>query len=121
MPKESRIKELIRQVEQGNILAAIEEFYAPEVVMQENRKVPTIGIAANIEREKEFLANLLHLHESRAVGYAATGDNVAINWILDFTTRNGNRVRVEQVSWQLWKEDRIIQERFFYDSASVCA
>ncbi len=48
-----RLRDLIRYIQEGRILDAMNEFYAEDVKMQENGNPPTVGLQANIEREKQ--------------------------------------------------------------------
>jgi ketosteroid isomerase-like protein len=114
-----RVEGLIARVEQGRLLEAFEEFYAEDVVMQENANPPTVGKAANREREKAFVASVAAVHESRANAILVDGDRAVIEWVADFTNTEGTRLRIEQTALQTWLGGQIAHERFYYDSASV--
>ena len=47
-----RVDTLNTMIQQGRIMEAMEEFYADNVVMSENDAEPTVGLAANLEREQ---------------------------------------------------------------------
>ncbi|HEY9049371.1 MAG TPA: hypothetical protein VIN08_25895, partial [Ohtaekwangia sp.] len=51
-----KITELNHLVVSGRMLEAFEKFYHPEVVMQENEGIATIGKDANRLREEDFLS-----------------------------------------------------------------
>ena len=121
MPSRERLEDLIEHVRRGRLPEAIEKFYADDVVMQENRQPPTVGKAANLERERGFTAWLAQWHEALPVSVTIDGDHVAIAWVLDYSTTDGKRIRMEEVAYQTWKGDRIVQERFYYDSATLAA
>ena len=53
----------------------------------------------------------------RAVAVVVVGDRAAINWLFEYTTADGQRHRTDEVAVQTWEEDRIIHERFVYDTA----
>jgi hypothetical protein len=40
-----------------------------------------------------------------------------INWIFDFVDHAGRAFTLDELAFQLWREDRIIAERFYYDPA----
>lgn len=117
-----RVKQMIDFIGQGKILEAMDEFYAENVAMQENRKEPTVGLAPNIEREKEFLAQVKDFHGFGATavgiegGENGTGKALVESW-LEFTNHQDQRVKLEQVSVQQWENGNITHERFYYDSA----
>ena len=121
MPARDRVLELVSYVEAGRIPEAIEEFYAENVVMQENRQRPTAGKAANLERERAFAASVARWHEARARSVAVDGDQVLIEWVLDYTTSQGQRIRMEEIAQQVWRAGKIERERFFYDSATLAS
>jgi ketosteroid isomerase-like protein len=121
MPSRERVQDLITRVQAGDILGAFEEFYADDVAMQENAGEPTVGKDANRTREEAFVASVAQVHESRAASFVVDGDRSAIQWVLDFTGQDGVRYRMDQLAYQTWRGDRIVHERFFYDSAAVVA
>jgi len=47
------------------------------------------------------------------------GDKVAIQWVFEIIDPLGQKRRLEEISLQTWKADKIIQEQFFYDSAKA--
>lgn len=119
MPTENRVLELVARVERGDFLGAFEEFYAEDIVMQENLSQPTVGKAANREREAAFVAAIREIHENRAESVVIDGDRVAINWKATYTFADGSKVRFDQVAFQRWRGDRIVSERFYYDPGSL--
>ena len=121
MPTTERVRDLITYVEQGRFPEAIEKFYADKVEMRDNLAAPTVGRAANVERERNFVAYIAQLHESRAAEVLVDGDRVVIHWMLDFTGRDGKRFHYDQLAYQLWEGDRIVRERFVYDPGTIAA
>jgi SnoaL-like polyketide cyclase len=119
MPARQRVQDLIAYVERGEFPEAIERFYDENVVMRDNLNPPTIGRAANVKRERGFKNYIATLHESSASDLLIDGDRVVIHWILDFTGTDGKRVRFDQLALQRWKGDRIVEERFVYDSGTL--
>jgi SnoaL-like protein len=121
MPSRLHVQDLITMVEQGDFPEAIEQFYDENVVMRDNLNVPTVGRAANVERERGFKTYIATLHESRAEAVVIDGDHVVIHWILDFTGTDGKRTRFDQLAFQRWKGEHIVEERFVYDPATLAA
>ena len=117
MPVQENVKQLISMVEEGNFLEAIQQFYAEEASMQENNDPPRVGLRALLERERQFLNSIRGMHVHRAVSFVADGDRAAINWIFETTDGQGKKRRLDEVAYQLWRGDKIIQERFYYDPA----
>ncbi len=117
MAIEENVKKLISLVEEGRFLEAIQQFYAEDASMQENNEPPRVGLPALLERERQFLNSIRQMQVHRAESFLVDGDRAAINWIFEITDGQGKRRRLDEVAYQLWHEDKIIRERFYYDPA----
>jgi ketosteroid isomerase-like protein len=113
-----QVQHLVELVEQGRMLEAIETHYGENVAMQENLDAPTVGLAANIAREREFFDSLLSV-KFRAQSVIVEGDRAAINWVFDYTTADGQRYRMDQIAVQTWRDGKIVHERYIYDTATL--
>ena len=119
MSTRERVQELVGYVQAGRIPEAIERFYAHGATMQENRQPPTVGKAANLARERAFGDSVERWHEVTARSIAVDGDQVLIEWVFEYTTREGQRIRMEEIAQQTWQDGVIVRERNFYDSATL--
>jgi len=109
-----KITELNRLVLAGKALDAFEKFYHPEVMMQENENVPTVGKDANRQREIEFFNSISEFRGAEIKG-VAVGDNLSsVIWHYDYTHKEWGVKKYTQVSVQHWKDGQIIKEQFFY-------
>jgi hypothetical protein len=117
----ARVDELISWIKQGKIIEAMSEFYAHDAAMQENSKPATHGLEANIEREKQFLAQVKEFHgfEALTIGIDHPQGVALIESRMEFTNTQGDRVRLEQVSVQRWKNGKIVHERFYYNATNT--
>jgi len=43
------------------------------------------------------------------------GDHAAIRWRFEFTAKDGTKRVMEEVAWQTWRGDQLIEEHFLYD------
>jgi ketosteroid isomerase-like protein len=120
MPTKQRVLDFVAHVERGDIIPALERFYADDVVMQQTDGTTTAGRDANIARERDFFGSIT-VHQHRAISVVVDGDRAAINWLLEFTGGDGVRYRMDQIAFQTWRGDRIAHERFFYDAAGIAA
>jgi ketosteroid isomerase-like protein len=111
------VHELIDYIRTGRIIEAMNEFYAPDVKMRENANPPIVGLAANIEREKQFLSQVKQWKSFEVLAVAVEGDVSFIENRLEFTHASGADVKIEQVSVARWRDGKIVEERFYYDSA----
>ena len=113
-----RLQDLHDYIRQGKIIEALHEFYDSDTVMQDNANPPTKGLAANIEREKQFMSAVKEW-KGFSVTASGVGDNVTFyESIADFITTTGESVHLEQVSVAKWKNGKIVHERFYYDTTS---
>lgn len=118
MSVKDRVHQLNEYIAQGKILEAMEEFYTEDIVMQENLNPPTAGREANIEREKQFLAQVKEFKAYNVLGVGVGEDISFIESELEFINTQGQHVKLTQVTVQRWRGDRIWHERFYYDSAT---
>ncbi len=116
MPSRERVAQLIGMVERGEFVQALEEFYAADASAQENGEEPSQGLATLIERERRTLA-AFRVRTLPVETVLIDGDRVAIHWTFEFTDARGRSMRFDEVANQLWRGERIVQERFYYDPA----
>ena len=113
---EQRLTTRFNCVRLCNFMEAMTEFYDKDVTMQENANPPTIGLAANIEREQQVLSGVKEW-KGFTVTASAAGHNVTFyECSMDFVTTGGQLVHTEQVVVARWLNGKIVHERYYYDS-----
>lgn len=113
-----RLQDLFGYIRQGKVLDAMTEFYDQDTRMQENANPPTVGLAANIEREQQFMSGVKEW-KGFNVTAVGVGDHVTFyECNLDFIATNDQPVHMEQVVVAKWKNGKIIHERFYYDTGA---
>jgi hypothetical protein len=115
MPTRERVKELVAMVEQRKYVDAILRFYAKEATVQENLEPPRAGIAALIAAEERKLAWFKEVRTLPRTLFVVEADRAAINWVFEFTAHDGRSYRQDEVAWQRWVGDKIVEERFYFD------
>ena len=116
---QQRLQDLLNHVRQGKIIEAMNEFYDKDTVMQDNANPPTKGLAANIERKKQFMSGVKEW-KGFTVTASGVGDNVTFyDSTSDFVTTGGVPAHLEQVAAANWKNGKIVHERFYYDTGSA--
>jgi ketosteroid isomerase-like protein len=98
----------------GNALAAFDEFYADDVVMQENNEAPRHGKAVSREFEVAFFSSIETFHGATCDASAVNGDTSFSQWTWDLTFKGGPRIQMQQVAVRQWKAGKVAHERFFY-------
>ena len=104
---------------EGRILDAFEQYYADEIVMQENNAPAVLGKTANREREKKFVESIEQFHGAQLLGAAVHGDRSYSEWAMDVTFKGGVRVKLEQVAARRWRNGQVVQERFYYNAGNA--
>ena len=113
---QQRLQDLHNHIRQGKIIEALNEFYDTDTVMQDNANPPTKGLAANIEREKQFMNGV---KEWKGFNVTATGAGENVTFyevVMDFVATSGQYMHLEQVSVAKWRNGKIVHERFYYDT-----
>jgi ketosteroid isomerase-like protein len=112
---EERLEDLFSYIREGRILDALNDFYAEDAVMQENTQPPTVGRAANLEREQQFLNTVKEWKRFDVVA-KGVGNNVTFyETVMDWVATDGTPVHVEQVVVAQWQDGRIIHERYYHN------
>ena len=107
-------KALNEAILSGKALEAFEQYYAEDVVMQENSDEPRLGKEANRKAEIEFFSSLAEFHEGKLLSSAVNGDVTYGEWFMDVTFKHGFRLKLAQVAVRHWKNGQIVNERFYY-------
>ncbi len=112
-----RATDLYNKINTGQLLDAFEQYYHPDVVMQEPGEEPRVGKDKNRQYEVDFLASVKAWNGG---GVTAITSNEAdktttVESWADITFQNDFRVKMEQVTVQKWDGDHIVNERFYYN------
>lgn len=99
----------------GRAMEAFEQFYADDVVMQENSEEPRAGKDLNRKFEQDFFAMIAEWHDGKLVNSAINGDTSFSEWYMDISFKNGVRMKSSQVAVRKWKNGKVVHERFFYN------
>jgi ketosteroid isomerase-like protein len=121
MPIRERVEALIRTVEAGRFVEALESFYAADACTQENLGPPTCGLERLIARERAVLQAHVSVCTRPGSSYLVEGDRAVIRWVFDFVDHDGNGSSMDELAHQTWRGDRIVEERFYYDPAQRIA
>ncbi len=101
-------------IAQGKAMDAFEQYYADDVVMQENTEEPCVGKEANRERELAFFGAVEEVHKMEIVAQACAEDVSFCEMDFEATFKDGNRVRMTEVARRQWKDGKVVHERFYY-------
>ena len=119
MPSLQTLERFIARVEDNDHVRAIEEFYTPDASMQENQKPPRRGRETLMEGERKVMERAKSVQSRCVRPVLVNGDHVAVRWQFRFEWQDGTRSEMEELAWQRWEGERIVEERFFYDPAQL--
>ena len=114
MSSNTQVQSVIDGILAGKILETFDAYYANDVVMSENQTEERVGKAVNREYEIQFLDNIQEFHGAKVGRVIVDGDHAAVEWSFDITFKDGNRVNMQQVTVQTWKDGKIIREDFYH-------
>jgi hypothetical protein len=114
MPDRRIVDAFVAEVEAGRYVEAIEAYYAEAASMQENNDPPRVGRDLLMAAEKQVMASASITGKSVGPVFV-DGDHVVIRWQFAFTPRGGETRTLDEIAWQRWDGDKVVEERFFYD------
>jgi ketosteroid isomerase-like protein len=117
MPTRARVEALVAMVRSNRFVEAIEEFYAEDASMRENRAPPRVGRAALADHERAMLA--VTRIETLDAAWLLDGEVSVIHWRFAITDPTGRRFELDELAHQRWQGDRIVEERFYYDPGQM--
>jgi len=115
MPSRQTVEAFVALVEAGDYVGAIEKFYAPDASTRENNDAPVVGRDVLMAKERGVMAAFSQIDALRIGPSPIDGDATATRWRFTFTGMDGTVRVLEETSWQTWRDEQLIEERFFYD------
>ena len=115
MPSKATVDAFVALVESGDYVGAIEQFYAADASTRENNGAPRVGRDNLMAIERHVMAAHKQIDARKLAPVVIDADTVAIVWRFDFTTLQDTVRTLEEVAWQKWRGEQLIEERFFYD------
>jgi ketosteroid isomerase-like protein len=110
-------RELNQALQDQKVLEAFDRFYADDVVMQDNSGEPCRGKAANCQRTLDWAQTVAQFHAARLIGSAVSGARAYSEWEYDVTYKNGMRYRMDEIAVRVWRDGKVVSERFYWDPA----
>jgi hypothetical protein len=108
-------------VESGDYVGAIEQFYAADASTRENNGAPRVGRDNLMAIERHVMGAHKKIEARRLAPVLIEADTVAVVWRFDFTTLQDTIRTLEEVAWQKWRGEQLVEERFFYDPQQMLA
>lgn len=115
MPSRDVVEAFAKRLEEGDFVGAIEHFYTPDAATYENKAAPTVGRDQLVAKERGVLAAFKEVKAVRVGPSLIEGDHAATRWTFSFTNAEGVTRTLDEIAWQTWRGDQLIEERFYYD------
>ena len=119
MPSPATVDAFLATVEAGDYVGAIERFYTADASMQENLGAPRVGRDLLVKVEQAAMARVDRIVAQRRHPALIAGDHVAIRWHFEFVKDGATVSTLEEIAWQTWRGEEIVEETFFYDPAQM--
>jgi hypothetical protein len=121
MPSKATVDAFVALVEAGDYVGAIEQFYAANASTRENNGAPRVGRDNLMAIERHVMAAHKQIEARKLAPVLIDADTVAIVWRFDFTTLHDTMRTLEEVAWQKWRGEQLLEEQFFYDPQQMLA
>jgi hypothetical protein len=121
LPSPDRVCSFIKRIEQQDYAAAIMHFYLIDATAQENHGAILVDRDAIVANEMETLLRYGSVPVRKVQRFAVNGDLVFINWQFEINVPGVGKRMLDEVTMQIWTDDRIRRERFYYDPAQLRA
>ena len=119
MPSRERVQGLVGLIEAGKFIEALQQFYLDDASMQENVTPPRRGLATLVAHERGVMGQFKQITARQLDGVFIAGDRVVMRWRFEFTRADGGKLMLDELSYQLWRGDRVAEERFYYDPGQL--
>lgn len=119
MPSLATLQAFADTVEANDHVGAILRFYAADASTRENENPPVCGREALAEKERQVLTRVAGVKTTRLGPLLVDGDHAAIRWRFEFTGKDGSKRVMEEVAWQTWRGEELVEEHFLYDPATL--
>lgn len=116
-PLEESVAQFVQLLRTGQTVRAIEQFYADEVVVFENRALARAGKTQCLAFERTQLASQPKTPEFKLHAHAVNLDTrrVFLEYTVRFMGPDGRPLRLDEVAVQRWEGAKITEERFYYE------
>jgi len=119
MPTPNTLERFITRVESNAHAEAIAEFYVEHGRMRENQGTPRVGRNNLVAHEQSVLRRARSVESVCVRPVLVNGPVVVIRWIFRFQWLDGSSTQMEELAYQRWEGERILEEQFFYDPAQL--
>ena len=107
------IEDFDRMVLAGDILGAVDRYFADEVVTQEGNAAPVRGKATNRANLEAFLSSLRAFNGATLHSYGLSEDVTLSEYTFDLVAEDGSSLIWNEVIRRRWANGQVIDERYY--------
>jgi ketosteroid isomerase-like protein len=110
-------REMYAMTGQGQLLEAFEKYYHEDIIMVEATGEVREGKENNRAFQKQWMSTIKEVHGGGVTAITSNEEEaitMSESWT-EVSFQDGNRMKMEEVAVQRWKDDKIIHERFYYN------
>jgi len=119
MPDPDALEAFIAVVESGMHDDAIARFYTDDASMQDNLGPMRKGKDVLIARERQFMKLFKDIRSKCVRPAFVAGNRVVIRWNFEFVRQDGSIWAMDELAYQRWEENKIAEERFYFDPSQI--
>jgi hypothetical protein len=110
------VEGLNQMILEGKILEAFEQYYADNVVMQDNDWPARVGKDVNRQHEEAFVNGLTEFRGAKLLNTLVSDGLTVCEWWFDYTHKDYGVRTYTQICVQRWKDGKIVEEKFYYNN-----
>ncbi len=100
-------------MEQNKLIEAMDKFYDENIVKYENEGPPIKGLKTYRQEVQDFINNTTG-YFAEVKNVIASDDITVTEWHYKYYNKDIGLLDYNQVTFQKWKNDKIIHERHYY-------
>ncbi len=111
---ETALTHLHALLAEGKFIEAMEQYLDDDVVLQEGESEAKRGKQLCIDFEKKFLEGVAEFGGYRVSEVGFGEDTSFYQAVMEYTQKDGTKVRVDQCVVDKWRDGKIVSERFYH-------
>jgi hypothetical protein len=119
MPSADTLERFIARVESGAHAEAIAEFYVENGAIPRTKLLRVSAGPAWSSTSKVFSSGPGRSSRCAFAPFSSTAPLRVIRWIFRFQWLDGTSTEMEELAYQRWQGEQIVEEQFFYDPAQL--
>lgn len=107
------VAEMDDMVKQGQILEAVDKYFAPVIQTKNHNGMETTDKKQVQEKLQGFLGGIQKVNGITLHSNAVGNDATMSEYTFDFDMKDGSKVYWHEVIRRIWKDDKVINEQYF--------